>query len=135
MLQLKNTKNKHYLLDANAILRLVLKDNEEQYRIVKKIVFENYCTVPLEVVCEIVFVLSGVYLVPRDKIAEMLKNMINEIDVEKEYILIRALEAYTSKPKLDFVDCLMYGYHCYGYEVLTFDKKLNHKIADADIQP
>lgn len=135
MLQLKNMKNKHYLLDANAILRLVLKDNEEQYQIVKKIVFESYCTVPFEVICEIVFVLSGVYLVPRDKIAELLKIMINEINVEKDYILVRALEAYTSKPKLDFVDCLMFGYHCYGYEVLTFDKRLNQKMEGSDIQP
>ena len=40
-------------------------------------------------------------------------------------IMLLALETYAGK-KIDFVDCLLYGFKAlYGYDVFTFDKKLN----------
>ena len=47
-------------------------------------------------------------------------------------VLLRALEIFDDVPKLDFVDCLLYGYSVAKDEnVFTFDKKLDKKIKES----
>ncbi len=44
-------------------------------------------------------------------------------------VVLRALEIYDKTPKLDFVDCLLYGYKMEkGVGVITFDKKLQKRL-------
>ena len=64
-------KFKQVYLDANAVLRYVLHDIDDQYDIVLKSVRTEYCVAPLEVMTEVAFVLEGVYGVPRE---EMVTN-------------------------------------------------------------
>ena len=47
-------------------------------------------------------------------------------------VLLRALEIFDDVPKLDFVDCLLYGYSVAKDEnVFTFDKELDKKIKES----
>lgn len=47
-------------------------------------------------------------------------------------VLLRELEIFDDVPKLDFVDCLLYGYSVAKKEnVFTFDKKLDKKIKES----
>ncbi|MBP3295701.1 MAG: PIN domain-containing protein [Lachnospiraceae bacterium] len=116
-------------LDANAILRYVLKDNEEQFNIVKECVNQCCCVAPLEVMAEVAYVLEGVYSVPRNIMIRLFRKLACEVWIINQDVLFRALEIYDDIPKLDFVDCLMYGYHvARNADVLTYDKKMMKRI-------
>ena len=55
-----------YLLDANAILRFLLQDIEEQFRYVRAAIRNNNCYITLEVLAEVCYVLEGLYQVSRE---------------------------------------------------------------------
>lgn len=119
------------LLDANAILRYLLEDNEEQADIAARAI-EMGAEVTPEVIAECVYVLSGVYRVPRQDIAESLGILLDEVVCQRKRSVTVALGLY-SAGSFDFVDCLLAAEHeeC-GREVLTFDKKLNSLMKKLD---
>ena len=118
------------ILDANAILRFLLLDNEEQFRKIKELLLRESCYVPLEVLAEVVYVLESVYEVPRTEIAEVLRSFVNDVVISDADVFLRAIEAYKTPPKMDFVDCLLYGYKmARGYDVFTFDVTLRKQLA------
>ena len=121
-------KNKTVVLDANAILRYLLKDIEEQYNEMCDLIASEKCVVYLEVVEEVVFVLQKQYNVEREEIKDSFIELMRDIDFDKPDILLIALNEYCSPPKLDFVDCLLCGYSKTGRKVFSFDKKLNKKL-------
>lgn len=124
-------QNNSYVLDANAVLRYLLEDIDEQYSIVKTAILSEQCLTTLEVIAEVCYVLDGVYGLSRNQIVDVLKKLCMDIRVENEDVLLRAFEIYGEVSKLDFVDCLLYGYHmARGVDVLTFDKKLKNIIKE-----
>ncbi len=49
-------------------------------------------------------------------------------------VLLCGLEIFDKTPKLDFVDCLLYGYQEEkGIRIVTFNQKLKKRLGD--IQP
>ena len=66
------------IADANIILRYILNDHEELSAKAAEIIENNLATLPIEVACEIVFVLQKVYQVERDKIQRVLSELITE---------------------------------------------------------
>ena len=119
------------ILDANAVLRFLLQDNEEQFQKVRSEVQKKNCYVTLEVLSEVSYVLEGVYQVTRKDIIKNFRKLCNEIIVLNADILFRGLEIFDKSPKLDFVDCLLYGYKWErGIDVLTFDQKLQKRLGD-----
>ncbi|HHH54324.1 MAG TPA: type II toxin-antitoxin system VapC family toxin [Bacteroidetes bacterium] len=113
------------LLDANYILRYLIRDNEEMYVIAEKTILENPCMVLNEVVAEVVYVLEKVYKVPKDELIDILIAFLSQGNISmnsKKSDVVQALRYYEEK-NIDFVD----GYLCTlkdEYEVRTFDKKL-----------
>ena len=66
---------------------------------------------------------------PRDRITESYRKLLTEMSVVNADIFLRAIEAYTEQPKLDFIDCVMIGYYmCREVHIVTFDKKLKSKL-------
>lgn len=121
-----------YILDANAVLRYLLNDDEEQFDIIKSLIQKNKCCTKLEVISEVCYVLNGVYGLSRNQVINVLKRLCSDINVENDDVLLRALEIFDGVPKLDFVDCLLYGYSVAKNEnVFTFDKKLDKKIKES----
>ena len=119
------------LLDANAVLRFLLRDNEEQFIYIRKMVRTKSCYVTLEVMAEVCYVLEGLYQVPREDIISCFRKLNNDIIILYADVLLRALEIFDKTPKLDFVDCLLYGYKKEkGINIITFDKKLQKKLED-----
>ena len=98
------------LLDANAVLRFLLRDNEEQFIYIRKMVRTKSCYVTLEVMAEVCYVLEGLYQVSREDIISCFRKLNNDIIILYADVLLRALEIFDKTPKLDFVDCLLYGY-------------------------
>ena len=124
-------KGNRYLLDANAILRFLLQDNEEQFQKIKVIVRTENCYVTLEVLAEVCYVLEGLYQVVRKDIISSFRKLNNDVIILNADILLRALEIFAQAPKLDFIDCLLYGYKKEkGIEIVTFDQKLSKRLGD-----
>lgn len=85
----------------------------------------------LEVLAEVCYVLEGVYQVSREDVAKDFCKLNNDVSIINADVLLRALEIYDTMPKLDFVDCILYGYNKErGIEIVTFDKKLKKRMED-----
>ena len=111
------------LLDANAVLRYLLEDIQEQSDVVAETI-EAGAEVTVEVLAECVYVLSGVYYVSRSDIAESLGILLDEVTCRRKRVAAAALGLYSGS-SFDFVDCVLAAEVSEnGREALTFDKKL-----------
>ena len=112
------------IFDANMILRYLLNDNAEMAEKAENYLSQTVVTVTIEVVAEVVYVLKGVYRMERRKIADTLKDFLQIAQCRDMEVMRIALETYAAQ-NLDFVDCVLYGYHkAENLDVATFDKKL-----------
>jgi len=118
------------LLDANYILRFLIKDNLKMYDIAKQCIVNNNCIISSEVLAEVVFVLLKVYKVTKKDITKSLINILkyDNIIMNDKDIVIQSLKIFENK-SLDFVDCILCA-KSKIYTIKTFDKKLNKCIFD-----
>jgi predicted nucleic-acid-binding protein len=110
-------------IDANVILRFLLADNEEMFKISKEIMHENIY-ISNEVLAEVIYVLEKFYKFKRGIIFDKLYKLIglkNIFNYDKQFLL-KALEIYGTS-NLDFVDCLLCAFSEID-DIVTFDKKL-----------
>jgi len=56
-------------IDANVVLRYVLNDHPELSSKAREIIDQNMVEVPIEVLCEVVYVLAGYYNIDRKSIS------------------------------------------------------------------
>ena len=111
------------LLDANAVLRYLLEDNQEQANVVAEALSRG-AEVTVEVLAECVYVLSGVYHVPRSRIAESLGVLLDEVACRRKNVVAAALGLYSGR-SFDFVDCVLAAERQeLGRDVVTFDRRL-----------
>lgn len=111
------------LLDADAVLRYLLEDIQEQSDCVAETI-EAGAEVTVEVLAECVYVLSDVYHVSRSDIAESLGILLDEVTCRRKRVAAAALGLYSGS-SFDFVDCVLAAEVSEnGREALTFDKKL-----------
>ena len=115
------------IVDANVILRYLLKDNDKFYDTAAKIIDNNLIFIPFEVIAEVVYVLEKIYKVPRIEIQETLNILFdypNVSTVEKE-TLNEALHIYQEK-NIDFVDSILIAHNYVNKHIIhSFDKKVN----------
>ncbi|MCL2810601.1 MAG: PIN domain-containing protein [Clostridia bacterium] len=120
------------ILDTNAVLRFLLGDQPDMARQTQACIQQNAVLIPIEVIAEIVYVLSGVYEVNRNEVQSLVSRLVKtrHIHTPNDALVLCAMDFY-GKTSLDFVDCLMLGYRkvC-AHDVLTFDKKLQACLRD-----
>ena len=117
------------MLDANAILRYILNDNDDMALEVTEVIRSEDIIVTIEVIAEVVYVLKRVYGVDNKAMSETILDFISDVNVVGKDILVLGIETYAEK-NLDFVDCILYAYKCTkGYDVFTFDKKLKKLLS------
>jgi predicted nucleic-acid-binding protein len=124
------------VIDANVVLRYLLDDHAELSATAAAILEQQTVTLPIEVACEVVYVLQKVYAVKREEIRQQLGNLLAEnlVEMEKPAVFLKALECYGTST-LDFVDCLLWAYHTIEQQtVFTFDNKLHKSIQRAGTQ-
>ncbi|MCZ7604179.1 MAG: PIN domain-containing protein [Melioribacteraceae bacterium] len=118
------------IIDANIILRYLLKDNLSLHKKAVEIIKGYDLFLPNEIVAEIVYVLEKVYHIPKSEICNVLSLLFERNNfsfVDKDIILI-SLQYYLEF-NLDFADALLISYSkVKKADVLTFDKKLNKII-------
>ena len=116
------------ILDTNMILRYLLRDNEEQFAAVEEVIKANDVHTTVEVIAEVVYVLSSVYRVPRNEVSWMIHCILLDVRVENLKTLRYALGLF-DQTSLDFVDCILVAYHkVLGVDIMSFDKKLNSAL-------
>jgi predicted nucleic-acid-binding protein len=121
------------LFDTNAILRYLLQDNEEMAKAVKQALAAGECCITMEVMAEMVYVLSKVYKIERRLILNAIEGLIEtgEISLAEPEVVLHAGKTYAST-NLDFIDCLLAGYaKIKGHKIFTFDKDLKKRLASA----
>ena len=122
------------ILDANMILRFLLKDDEPSAMTVRNLIKSESVLILPEIIAEVVYVMTKVYRYERIRTTAGLTAFLNyqNIVTEKSDIVFKALQ-YFGNTSLDFADCLLCAYHTVaGYEICTFDKKLNNLIKRED---
>jgi predicted nucleic-acid-binding protein len=113
-------------VDANIILRYVLEDHAELSPKAKKLIGENIVETPIEVLCEVVFVLARIYGIARKDIADTLLDFYENTNciLPHREAVIKGIEYFGIKT-LDFVDCILAGYYeAENAAIKTFDAKL-----------
>ena len=78
------------LVDANVVLRYMLHDDEDQFPAAEQTIRDDAYLLP-EVLAEIVYVLQGVYSVPRTELASQLQLLVDEMQAEHPEVLKSAL--------------------------------------------
>ena len=121
------------IVDANVILRYLLKDNEKFYKEAEALFNDAFSgkkkiLIMHSVIAEVVYVLLKLYKVSRKEITEVLTELvkIKGVKVQDREILLNAFRLFKNK-NLDFVDCLLCAYSR-KYQVISFDKEVNKCI-------
>ena len=121
---MKTTKT---IIDANVILRYLLNDSPEMSATARNMIQSGTATFP-EVVAEVVYVLLKVYKASREDIATYIQTILDDVEVERKDIMLRAVMLF-GESSLDFVDCVLLAYHEIDeVNVFSFDKKLNRRL-------
>jgi predicted nucleic-acid-binding protein len=113
-------------IDANVILRYMLDDHPEHSKQAAVIIDHSSVFVAVEVLCEVVYVLSGIYSIERMIITEKLIEFMNleTVTVDDVSVLTEAFGVFAEN-KIDFVDALLYAHNkVRGDRIITFDQKL-----------
>jgi predicted nucleic-acid-binding protein len=119
------------VVDANIILRYVLNDHAELSPKAAEILEQQTATLPIEIACEVVYVLQKVYAVDHKDIQQQLGNLLHEnlVEMDKSAIFLKALECHGTST-FDFVDTLLWAYHAVEQqEVFTFDDSYTNIFA------
>lgn len=132
---------KKLFLDSNLWLRFFLKDNEEQYSTVNKLlsfaeesVFRPYTS--SLVFLEINFVLARIYHLSIKKILEYFKaiQQLRNITILESTDLAKALNYY-KKYQIKFSDCLIASQVGKGKVLISFDKELKKILEIKTLEP
>ncbi|MBQ5563296.1 MAG: PIN domain-containing protein [Clostridia bacterium] len=122
------------ILDANMILRYMMNDNITMADEVDRIIKTQEVLILPEVISEVIYVANKVYGLQRVQIVSDLLNFLKTDNIRTNCgnVLYQGIKLY-GEVSLDFVDCLLCAYHTVaGYEICTFDKKLNNLIKRED---
>jgi predicted nucleic-acid-binding protein len=117
-------------IDANVIIRYMMNDHAEFSSKAKEIIEQNTVEVPVEVLCEVVYVLSGYYKIDRQNVSSKLKRFFElpQCTLTNREAILQGLD-YFGNYNLDFVDCVLAGYADVDKEeIFTFDEKLRKLI-------
>jgi predicted nucleic-acid-binding protein len=119
------------IIDANIVLRYLLDDDEILAQSARNIIEDGEIWLPVEVLCEVVYVLQKVYQISRADISLQLERFVRRTNIafSRKPAILDALEFFAAS-NLDFVDCVLAGYANAGEQVYTLDKKLARFIGE-----
>lgn len=130
-------KNKSGSLDTNVILRLLLRDDEPQYQLAKKLINSKNMNLHIADIslAEVAFVLGRYYQLSREDIKLTLEALvfIDNLNFNRP-LLLQSLEYFIQHSKLSLEDCMLSAYAKLNQAepLYTFDKKLANQIDNAE---
>lgn len=117
-------------VDANIVLRYILKDDESQSEKSRLILETKDVIITFEVVAEVVYVLLKGYRVPRKQITSSLSLLfaLKSIKALDKEVMVSAIDLFSSTT-FDFVDCVLISYNnIRGFVVHTFDRQIKKRL-------
>jgi len=117
-------------VDTNILLRYVLNDHTELSPKAKAIIDQHIVEIPIEVLCEVVYVLTGHYAIDRQSVSTELTRFFEQTNciISHREAVLRGLKFFENT-SLDFVDCILAAYSFIEKdEIFTFDNKLQKLI-------
>ena len=122
------------IIDTNMIVRYLIHETEEEYELAKKCIDDGKVILP-EVLAETIYVLEGIYKIPRKEIYKSLIDLLEDVDIENKEYYQDALAKYADS-KLDYVDWLLWERNeKYKQKIYTFDRKLKNKLSNWERVP
>ena len=118
------------MADANTMIRCIIGDDAAKVQELQQIRKEQKIIYTIEVVAEVVYVLTKVYGVTRKQTGDAVIAFIKAKNIvcKNSEIVIRALERFAEN-SLDFVDNILLAYHeLTGVTIYSYDKKLQNAI-------
>jgi predicted nucleic-acid-binding protein len=112
--------------DANIVLRYLLRDNEDHYKISLSIIETEDVFLLNEVTAEIVYVLLKTYSIEKKKVCDVLRKLFlyPNIYFYSKGVILDALNIF-SKNSIDYVDCILCAYNnIENRKIISFDKKV-----------
>ena len=129
---------KSYFIDTNYFLRLLLKDDEKQFK-EAYLIFQQAVNQEIKIFTstivffEIYWVLSSFYKKDKLKIIKYLKKIlkIDFLEIENRFILRETINIF-EKHNLDLEDCfnISYANNLNVDKFSTFDKKINSLLSN-----
>lgn len=113
-------------IDANLILRYILKDNAKLYEFSRQVIDNDEISIPGEIILEVVYVLLKVYKINRVEIRNSLTNILNypNVTVYDQELIEEALSRFASE-NIDYADALLVAMNkIRNIEIETLDKKI-----------
>lgn len=118
------------MADANTMIRCIMGDDEQKILELQRIRKTQKIIYTLEVIAEVVYVLTKVYSVSRKDTSEAIQRFLvsrNIICCNSE-ITVKALQLFAEN-NLDFVDNVLLAYHVLrGMTIYSYDRKLMNII-------
>ncbi|WP_164469084.1 PIN domain-containing protein [Aliarcobacter cryaerophilus] len=119
------------LIDTNIIIRFLVADNEEQFKIAKDIFFEIEKSQKMVIILDVVFmeaffVLTKLYQLPKSEVLNDLKSIL-ALDgvVNSDKVILNEVFNLIENKNIDFVDALLCAKNkLQGFEKISFDKDL-----------
>ena len=119
------------LIDTNIIIRFLVADNEEQFKIAKDIFFEIEKSQKIVIILDVVFmeaffVLTKLYQLPKSEVLNDLKSIL-ALDgvVNSDKVILNEVFNLIENKNIDFVDALLCAKSTLqGFEKISFDKDL-----------
>lgn len=114
----------------NTMIRCIIGDDAAKVQELQQIRKEQKIIYTIEVVAEVVYVLTKVYGVTRKQTGDAIIAFIKAKNIvcKNCEIVIRALERFAEN-SLDFVDNILLAYHeLTGVTIYSYDKKLQNAI-------
>lgn len=119
------------VLDTNVILRYVLKDHTEHFKIAQRFMStvkngDQTVYIPDSVLAECIYVLLKVYKIPKNEACETLSLLLNYAGISQDNkgILLSALALF-AQHNVDIVDAIVYATSKQqGWELFSFDKDM-----------
>lgn len=115
-------------VDTNVVVRLLIRDDRAQTESAERFIAPG-AWVPTVALAEAIWVLATVYEMDAAAIAKTIEMILmhRQLVLENAGVVTAALEAFRSKPRLGFTDCLIAETaRQAGHQPLgTFDKNLS----------
>lgn len=119
------------LLDANVIIRFLVRDDELLYEksleIMKEIEEGRKEALLLDfILAEIIYVLKRIYKIDKTKITNVLKKILlnDHFYTDNKLVTFEALDIYANK-NIDFADAMLCAKkNLEGFEIVSFDKDI-----------
>lgn len=122
------------MADANTMIRCIIGDDDKKIQELQEIRATQKIIYTMEVIAEVVYVLTKVYGVSREEASEAIQRFLKARNIvcSNDEIAVKSLQLF-GENHLDFVDNVLLAYHqLRGIAIYSYDRKLINAVKRGD---